>query len=84
MVTYKEALPKVLTVLNDRFKCVDASDIGEHDSLDAFKMDSLDIIELVLSLEEAFDIELSDEEVTRMTNEGCSAKDLTEKVLSKL
>ena len=43
------------------------------------KADSLDTVELVMALEEAFDLEIPDEDAERMTSVGEAIKYITEK-----
>ncbi|MDW7678790.1 MAG: acyl carrier protein, partial [Bacillota bacterium] len=42
---------------------VDEADVAKETSFDDLDADSLDIVELVMSLEEEFNLEISDEEV---------------------
>lgn len=44
----------------------DPADISPSDLLDEFAIDSLDMVEFIMSFEEAFDLEISDEHFAEM------------------
>ncbi len=48
--------------------------------VDDLKADSLDTVELVMALEEAFDLEIPDEDAEKMTSVGEAIKYINEKV----
>ncbi len=44
--------------------------VAEASFIDNLEADSLDLVELIMSLEEEFDIEISDEEAEKLTTVG--------------
>lgn len=48
--------------------------------VDDLKADSLDTVELVMALEEAFDLEIPDEDAEKMTSVGEAVKYINEKI----
>ncbi len=44
--------------------------VAEASFIDDLEADSLDLVELIMSLEEEFDIEISDEEAEKLTTVG--------------
>lgn len=48
--------------------------------VDDLKADSLDTVELVMALEEAFDLEIPDEDAEKMTSVGEAIKYINEKI----
>ena len=55
---------KVIGILRD-YKDIDADNIGPETSFDDMGMDSLDRVELIMSFEEAFDIQIEMNESIR-------------------
>lgn len=49
---------------------VEADDIKMETSFDDLNADSLDVVELIMALEEEFDIEIPDEEAEKIKNVG--------------
>lgn len=49
---------------------VDANDITMETSFDDLNADSLDVVELIMALEEEFDIEIPDEDAEKIKNVG--------------
>ena len=56
----------------------DKSDIDENSTLESLGMDSLDRVEVVMKIEEEFDVEMSDEKVDTI----CTTHELIEYVES--
>jgi len=60
---------------------IDAASITEHSALVAdLKADSLDIVALVMDLEAEYDIQIPDDELTRLATVGDIVRYLEEKV----
>jgi acyl carrier protein len=55
----------------------------ESSFIDDLGADSLDTVEVVMALEETFDIEIPDEDAEKMTNVGEAVKYIQEKVSKK-
>lgn len=62
-----ETFSKVADVVADQLGVDKEKVVGEA-TLSALGADSLDIVETVMALEEAFDVELPDEETTKLKN----------------
>ncbi len=56
---------KVITIMADHLN-LDEDDITEEITFDELGADEMDIAELVLALEDEFEIEILDEEVTKL------------------
>merc|ERR1711963_406451 len=74
-----ETMEKVADVVSDQLD-VDKSKVVRDATLTELGADSLDIVESVMALEEAFDVELPDEETTALKNVG----DVADLIQSKL
>lgn len=53
---------------------VDAAEITEETSFDELNADSLDIVELIMALEEEFDLEIPDEDAEKLTTVGTAVE----------
>lgn len=53
---------KVKSIISDQLE-VDASKLSAETTFEDIDADSLDIVELVMALEEEFDLEISDQEI---------------------
>ncbi|HHX94612.1 MAG TPA: acyl carrier protein [Clostridia bacterium] len=51
---------------------VEKEDINEDTSFDELNADSLDIVELIMALEEEFDLEIPDEDAEKLTTVGAA------------
>ena len=70
----KEEVRKIIA------KRVDVSNLKEEDQLSALGLDSLDLVEVMLEIEEVFNIEFANEEI-----EGCKTfKDVLNLISSKV
>ena len=56
----------VKSILSKRVKKVDIDKLKETDSLKELGLDSLDLVELMLEIEDAFNIEFSSEEIEKL------------------
>lgn len=56
-------LPKIQQIISEQIGISESEIIGEASLFDDFGMDSLDSIELVMSLEEEFGIDIPDEDI---------------------
>ena len=61
----EEIFEKVKEVIIDQLGVAEEAVTNEATFLDDLGADSLDIVELIMALEEAFDIEIPDEEVEK-------------------
>ncbi|MFY9174774.1 MAG: acyl carrier protein [Peptococcia bacterium] len=59
---------------------VEADDIKMETSFDDLNADSLDVVELIMALEEEFDIEIPDEEAEKIKNVGDAVDYIKSKV----
>ncbi|HHX77406.1 MAG TPA: acyl carrier protein [Firmicutes bacterium] len=64
-----DVFKKVKSLVSEQLG-VDESEITLDTSFDSLDADSLDIVELVMALEEEFDLEISDEEVEKIKTVG--------------
>jgi acyl carrier protein len=62
----EEIFDKVKNIVVDRLNCDEAEVKGDASFTDDLGADSLDIVELVMALEEDFDIEIPDEDAERI------------------
>ena len=53
--------------------------VGDHDTFDALGVDSLALVEYALALEDVFDVEIPEEEVTELATVGALVDALVEK-----
>jgi acyl carrier protein len=58
---------------------VDAADITPETSFDDLNADSLDVVELIMALEEEFDIEIPDEDAEKIKTVGDAVDYIKEK-----
>lgn len=59
---------------------VEGDDVTLETSFEELEADSLDIVELVMALEEEFDLEISDEDAEKITTIGAAVKFINEKI----
>jgi acyl carrier protein len=59
---------------------VEEDDVTMETSFQDLEADSLDIVELVMALEEEFDLEISDEDAERITTVGAAVDYIAERI----
>lgn len=59
---------------------VEEDEVSMETSFKDLNADSLDVVELIMALEEEFDIEISDEEAERLVTVGAAVEYIKEKV----
>merc|ERR1719222_1762829 len=79
MAASPETVSKCADVIAEQLG-VDKEKVTREATLSELGADSLDIVESVMALEEAFDVELPDEETTKLKNVG----DVADLIQSKL
>ena len=67
-MTSSEILDKVKQITSEQLGVEESQITTEAKFVDDLGADSLDTVELVMALEEEFDIEISDEEAEKLTN----------------
>ncbi|MBE0477797.1 acyl carrier protein [Candidatus Aerophobetes bacterium] len=67
-MTSDEILKKVKQITSEQLGVEESQITMEAKFVDDLGADSLDTVELVMALEEEFDIEISDEEAEKLTN----------------
>ena len=75
-----EVLEKVVEIISEKLS-VEASGLSESSDLKDIGADSLDLVELIMSFEEAFNIEINDEEAENIKTVA-QAVDLISKNIS--
>lgn len=67
----------VIKILSSR---VDIAKLNEHDPLTALGLDSLDLVEIMLEIEEAVGVEFEGEEIAKLKTLGDVLKAIEEKL----
>lgn len=75
-----EILTKLKTIVMDRLSVDEEQVTPEASFVEDLSADSLDIVELIMGIEEEFDIEIPDEDAEKLTTVG----EATEYIKSKL
>lgn len=74
-----QVFDKVKSIVAEQLE-VEADDIKMETSFDDLNADSLDVVELIMALEEEFDIEIPDEEAEKIKNVGDAVDYIKSKV----
>ena len=69
-MTKAEILNKLSDIIVDRLDCDKEKIVPEASFVDDLGADSLDIVELIMGIEEEFDIEIPDEDAEKLTTVG--------------
>lgn len=72
-------LDKVKTIIVEQLN-VDGADITLETSFEDLDVDSLDLVELIMAIEEEFGIEISDEDGEKITTVGSAVEYINSKV----
>ncbi|MBQ7544515.1 MAG: acyl carrier protein [Synergistaceae bacterium] len=79
-ITKEEAVAKLKFIVSDRLKVEEDQVTPEKNFVEDLGADSLDIVELIMGIEEEFEIDIPDEEAEKLTSVG-EAMDYTLKKL---
>lgn len=66
----EEVLARLKEIIRDRLDVEDDQIVPEATFVDDLGADSLDIVELIMGIEEEFDIEIPDEDAEKLTSVG--------------
>ena len=69
-MTKEEAVAKLKAIVSDRRDVEEDQVTPEKNFVDDLGADSLDIVELIMGIEEEFDIEIPDEDAEKLTSVG--------------
>ena len=69
-MTKEEAVAKLKAIVSDRLDVEEDQVTPEKNFVDDLGADSLDIVELIMGIEEEFDIEIPDEDAEKLTSVG--------------
>ena len=76
----QEIFDKVKNIVKDQLDAKDEDIIPEANFASDLNADSLDTVELVMALEEEFDIEIPDEAAEQITTVGAAVEHIAEKL----
>lgn len=75
-----EVMEKVKAILVENLGCRETEIVDEASLIDDLGADSLDSVEIVMEIENQFDIEIPDEEAEKMTTVGAIVDAVVEKL----
>jgi acyl carrier protein len=70
---------KVKQIVVDQLSVEDEAELTMETSFQDLDADSLDVVELIMALEEEFDIEIPDEDAEKLTTVGAAVEYIKEK-----
>ncbi len=79
-MTKEEVVEKLKTIVSDRLDVEKDQVTPEKSFVEDLGADSLDIVELIMGIEEEFDIEIPDEDAEKLTSVGEAMKYTLEKI----
>ncbi len=79
----EELLKKVKEIVSDKLSINEDQVTEEASFIDDLGADSLDTVELVMALEDEFDLDIPDEEAEKLTTVGKAMDYVLEKISSK-
>ena len=79
-MTKEEAVEKLKTIVSDRLDVEKDQVTPEKTFVEDLGADSLDIVELIMGIEEEFEIEIPDEDAEKLTSVGEAMKYTLEKI----
>ena len=74
-----ELLKKVRTIVSDKLSISEEQVTEDASFIDDLGADSLDTVELIMALEEEFNVEIPDEDAEKMTKVGDAIKYIEQK-----
>ena len=69
-MTKEEVMTRLKEIVTDRLDVEESQITSEASFVEDLGADSLDIVELIMGIEEEFDIEIPDEDAEKLTNVG--------------
>jgi len=66
-LSYEEIKTKLLKIIAEQLK-IEKNSIDNHSSLEKLGADSLDRVEIIMKIEEEFDLEISDEDSDKLAS----------------
>ncbi len=79
-MTKEEAVAKLKAIVSDRLDVEEDQVTPEKNFVEDLGADSLDIVELIMGIEENFDIEIPDEDAEKLTSVGEAMKYTLDKI----